>query len=307
MPRWDFRPVFAVICVCNCFLSQSSGVDSRDLKLEYQASQNLPLRTSRYSLLDLELRGDLMGVPAGEHRFLTREDLLALPQVSYTVSDDANFKGSTKISGVLLEELSKRLSAKPQSDMVIALCTDLYQANFPRAYISAHKPILVLLVNGQPPADWPKHSEGHNAYKGPYLISHPNFVPTFHVLSVPEEPQIPWGVVRLEFRDEQKAFAAIAPRGTEADSLEVKAGYRIAEQHCFRCHNQGDDGGQKASRPWGVLSAWATASPQYFAAYVRDPKSKNPHAQMPGNPNYDDATLKALIVYFRTFTSQEKP
>jgi cytochrome c1 len=39
---------------------------------------------------------------------------------------------------------------------------------------------------------------------------------------------------------------------------------------------------------------------------VRNPQSKNPHAQMPGNPRYDDATLQALTAYFRTFTS-EKP
>ena len=107
---------------------------------------------------------------------------------------------------------------------------------------------------------------------GPYLISHPKFVPAFHVLSIPEEPQIPWGVVRLEFRDEKKTFAGIAPRGARADSTEVQAGYRIATQHCFRCHNQGREGGQKAGRPWAVLSAWATASPQYFATYVRDPE-----------------------------------
>jgi len=51
-----------------------------------------------------------------------------------------------------------------------------------------------------------------------------------------------------------------------------------------------------------VLSAWATASPEYFAAYVRDPQAKNPHAQMPGNSGYDDATISALIAYFQTFS-----
>jgi len=64
----------------------------------------------------------------------------------------------------------------------------------------------------------------------------------------------------------------------------VKAGYRIAQQNCFRCHNMGREGGQKSGTPWLVLSAWAMASPEYFAAYVRDPQSKNPLAEMPATP-----------------------
>ena len=48
-----------------------------------------------------------------------------------------------------------------------------------------------------------------------------------------------------------------------------------------------------------------------FAAYVRNPQASNPNAQMVGNPGYDDATIHALIAYFKTFSSpeqsQEKP
>jgi cytochrome c2 len=69
----------------------------------------------------------------------------------------------------------------------------------------------------------------------------------------------------------------------------------------------GSEGGQKADRPWLVLAAWATTSPSYFAAYVHNPKEKNPDAQMPNLPEYDDATLRALIAYFQTFTAREKP
>ena len=87
----------------------------------------------------------------------------------------------------------------------------------------------------------------------------------------------------------------------------MQAGYRIAQQNCFRCHNIGGEGGHKARRPWLVLSSWAATSPEYFAAYVRNPKSQNPNAQMYANPSYDDATLRALTAYFRTFSRQEKP
>lgn len=271
------------------------------------SAATLTPRTTRSSPLDLELGGDLAGVPAGSTRYLRREELLRLPQVTYTVTDDANFKGAPQVSGVLLEDLTAKLSAEPKSDMAIALCSDLYRANYPDTYIAAHHPLLVLNINGQPPSEWRKDPDGQGFDMGPYLISHAKFVPAFQILSHSDEPQIPWGVIRLEFRNEAKTFAVIAPRGAQAKLKQVQDGYRIAGQNCFRCHNNGSEGGQKAGHPWQVLSAWAVASPEYFAAYVRDPKSKNPHSQMQGNPNYDDATLQSLIAYFRTFQAQVKP
>jgi mono/diheme cytochrome c family protein len=226
--------------------------------------------------------------------------------VSYTVSDDANFTTQTEISGVLLEELSLRVSGNPQADVVVAICEDKYQANYPRAYLAAHHPILVLTIGGKSPEGWSKDPLSHGLDMGPYLISHAKFTPSFQVLAHSDEPQIPWGVIRLEFRDEQKVFDAIAPRGAHAADASIQAGYRIAQQNCFRCHNMDAQGGQKAGRPWLVLATWAAASPEYFAAYVRNPKSRNPRAEMPGNPNYDDATVQALTAYFRTLVPQEK-
>jgi mono/diheme cytochrome c family protein len=86
----------------------------------------------------------------------------------------------------------------------------------------------------------------------------------------------------------------------------VQDGFRIAQQNCFRCHNSGAEGGTKAQRPWTVLSTWATASPDYFKAYIRDPKSKNPKSQMQSFPNYDAATLNALTKYFQSFSNDGK-
>jgi mono/diheme cytochrome c family protein len=308
MPRRLSALLFAALTLLLfiTYASHSTG-SCRQTKSARSSAANLTLRETRTSPLDLEIAGDLTGLPPGAVRYLVREDLLTLPQVSYTVTNDANFTAPTQVSGVLLEELVNHLSANPQSELVVAICDDLYRAFYPRSYITAHHPVLVLTINGKPPDGWPKDSEGQGLDMGPYLISHPDFTPSFKVLSHTDEPQIPWGVVRLEFRDEKKVFGAIAPRGAHAEDSSVQAGYRIAQQNCWRCHNMGAEGGQKAGRPWLVLAAWATAAPEYFSTYVHNPKSKNPHAQMPGNPNYDDATIQALISYFRTFLSQEKP
>jgi mono/diheme cytochrome c family protein len=271
------------------------------------------LRLKRSSSSDLEVGGEIAGVPSGTARYLAREDLLALPQLTYTVTDDPNFSGPTQVSGVLLEELVRYLGAAPESSLVVAICRDRYRADYPRAYIAAHHPLLVLTINGKPPASWPKDAEGHGTDMGPYMITHSRFTPSFKVLSHEDEAQIPWGVVRLEIRDEKVVFGAIAPPGLDAGDPAVRAGYRIAQQNCFRCHNMGNEGGRKSGYPWPVLSAFATVTPEDFVAYVHNPQAKNPQAQMPANPEYDHATMMALLAYFQSFSAdssaqgREKP
>ena len=272
------------------------------------STQSFPaLHEKRQLSSDLEVSGALAGLPPESTRYLTRDEFLAMPQVNFTVTDDTNFTGPTKIRGVKIEYLTRELGASSASDMVVAICDDGYRVNYPHDYLVAHHPVLVLEVNGQPPAGWPKDSREHTFDMGPYMISHPKFTPSYRILSHADEAQIPWGVVRLEFREEKKVFGAIAPRGPHAQEREVQDGFHIAEQNCFRCHNAGREGGQKSGLSWESLSAIAAASPKDFAAYIRAPLAKNPDAQMPGNPQYNDATLAALTAYFRTFSEQAKP
>jgi mono/diheme cytochrome c family protein len=257
------------------------------------------LRTQRTSADDLEIGGELAGVPAGETRFLRVEDLLALPQVRFTVTHDTNFKGRTEVRGVALAELGRGVAA-PGADFVVAICSDKYQANYPHEYMVRHKPVLVLEVDGKPAAQWPK-DPAHGVDMGPYMISHPRFVRGPKILSASEEPQIPWGVVRLDFHEEKTVFGAITPRGPKATDPALQAGYKIARENCFRCHNMGDQGGQKSGLSWQILAAFATGAPAKFEAYVRDPASQNPRTQMPAQPEYDDETMRALTAYFATF------
>jgi mono/diheme cytochrome c family protein len=272
----------------------------------------LVTNATRHAASDLEVGGELAGVPAGSTRYLTLDSLLALPLQTHVVNDDPDFAKGTKIGGVALEDLRRMLGAA-NSDMVVAICDDKYRANYPQAYIAAHHPLLVLRVNGEPPSRWPKDPETHKYDMGPYMISHAQFTPGFHVLSHSDEAQIPWGVIRLEFRNEKAVMGAIAPRGPHANDEAVQQGYRIAQQNCYRCHNSGAEGGQKSGRPWLVLAAWAAAAPDYFDDYVRDPKKRNEHAEMPANRGYDQATVAALREYFATFVppsaggSREKP
>jgi cytochrome c1 len=124
------------------------------------------------------------------------------------------------------------------------------------------------------------------------------------VLSHEDEPQIPFGVMRIEFRRESVVFGAIHPRGDWPANSRVEQGFRIARQDCFRCHNMGAEGGQMAGKSWLDLSAVAQADSARFKQIIRDPASVTATAKMQGEPGYDDATLDALTAYFRTFSSR---
>jgi hypothetical protein len=269
-----------------------------------QANLTSILHSTRSSPGDLEVGGELAGVPPGATRFIRYDDLLRLPQESYTVSDDTNFHGKTEISGVPFEALTRLLGSAPHDAMIVAICYDQYRANYPRDYIAAHYPILVLRINGQPHDHWPPSPYGD--LLAPYLVSHPAFKPAFRVLSHRDEPQIPYGVTRIEVRRESVVFGAIRPPGNWPANSPVEQGYTIARQDCFRCHNMGAEGGTKAGQSWERLAGDATRDPKRFQQTIRNPASVSKDAQMPAHADYANATLAALTAYFKTFAAPER-
>jgi mono/diheme cytochrome c family protein len=259
----------------------------------------LALETSRHAPSDLEIGGSLQGVPQGETRFVSYTSLLSLPQETYTVSDDPNFGQTVQISGVSLAKLPSWLGAQVGATMVIALCNDKYAAHYPASYVTAHHPLLVLKVNGLTPDHWPLGVD--RLPMGPYMVSHPSFKPSFRLLSHDDETQVPWGVVRLDLRNEQAVYAPIEPPTAAAANPVVQQGYTIARQNCFRCHSRSGEGGQKSTFLWRDLAHEAVTNPARFNAYTRNPKQLNPQSQMAASPQYDDATLAALRQYFSSF------
>jgi hypothetical protein len=266
------------------------------------ADSHSMLRTQRSSPGDLEVGGQLAGLPPGSTRYVRYDDLLKLPQETYTVNDDLNFPRGTVVSGVALTTLARLFGQSPKSTLIVAICYDRYRANYPLDYLAEHRPLLVLRINGKLRDGWPQSPKATPL--GPYLISHPFFKPAFKVLSHEDEPQIPFGVTRLEFRRESVVFGAIRPRGNWPSGSPIEQGYRIARQDCFRCHNAGAEGGQVAGKSWLDLSTVAQADPARFRQIIRNPASVTANAKMPGEPGYSDATLDALTAYFRTFSSR---
>jgi mono/diheme cytochrome c family protein len=267
-----------------------------------EADSTSILHTERSSAGDLEVGGELGGVPPGATRYIRYEDLLRLPQESAEVSDDTNFKGKTEIAGVALATLARLLGRAPDDALIVAICYDRYRTNYPRDYLKEHHPMLVLRINGQIHDNWPPSEYGGTM--GPYLISHPNFKPAFKVLSHEDEPQIPFGVTRIEVRRESVVFGAIRPLGDWPANSAVEQGFVIARQDCFRCHNMGAEGGTMAGRSWVKLGTLARDDSRRFKQTIHDPKSVSAKATMPAHGDYDDATLDALTQYFKTFAGK---
>ncbi len=182
------------------------------LLLSAQTASHSPLlHATRQAPTDLEVGGAISG--AGQ--FISYQDLLQLPQVSFMASNDSNFPAPARLGGVALDQLRRLLDA--HGDMVVAICRDGYRSNYPASYLAAHHPVLVLTVNGKSQESWPKAENGGEL--GPYVVANPSFTPSFKVLSHNDEAQIPFQVVRLDFRNESEVFGPIAPRGNFASRL----------------------------------------------------------------------------------------
>jgi hypothetical protein len=297
------RKLIGLVALCTTLCC---GLTAAAHSVQAAASASSLLKLSRQSATDLEVDGLITGVPQSGHRFITYESLLSLPQVTATITSDENFTEMhapiVRVTGVYLSELAHRIGASTDADLINAICADQYRSPYPADYLAAHRPILVLKINGQATREWARRTR--NEDPGPYFITQENFIPSFSILSHQDRPQVPTEVVEIQFTRQKDVFEAITPPGHFApDSSEMK-GFGIARQNCLRCHNRGSVGGGKAGRSWSVLSRHASDDPKSFARYVYDPKSEDIRAKMPGNPQYDAATLAALTAYFKSFSGK---
>jgi mono/diheme cytochrome c family protein len=261
------------------------------------------LLSERSSNSDLEITGMAADIAPGTVRYISYEQLLKLPQTTVTVTGDENFRALPQqkltVTGVYLDVLERSLGALPGADILIALCSDGYHTTYTRDYVKAHRPILALKIDGLPVETWV--AQTHNDDPGTYFITHADFTSAFSVSSFQEIPKIPAKVTRLEFGATQKVYGAIAPNSRDQSNPQVIAGFRIAQQHCYRCHNMGSYGGTKAGKEWHTLGSFASSSPTIFERYLRDPKSVDPKATMTCEPQLGEPAAKALQAYFQTF------
>ena len=264
--------------------------------LQAAGPKRIVLQTQRTSAQDLEITGDVPGIPAGQSRFVRYGDLAGLAQVAYTVKDDTNFDGPVQLSGVPLTELVQELGFTGGKQLIAAICTDGYEGHFTAEYRAVHHPFLVLKLNGKQPGQWGR-SPDQEPY-APYFISHPFFKPSFSILAHADEAQLPLGIVQLRFYAQDAELAELKPPANAPAA--TMQGDRIAFQNCLRCHRAADIGGTKSPFGWPQLALIAQGNASAFGNYIIQPNRVNPEATMPANPKYDAATVAALTAYFQS-------
>ena len=267
-------------CLALCCFSLASTLPA----IEWQADRSSPQ--------DLELRGELAGVPAGEKRFVRWSELRSLPTTTLTLNRAFGLN-APQVTVLFLADLWAALPHSSTADTLLATCQDGYASVYSREFIAAYRPFLVLEINGVGPAGWPLPG------LGPYVISIAAEVVPAAAQLLDGAHKRPWGTVALEFANFAERFGDAYRGKWDGISARAIAGRDLWINSCASCHRGPGStfGGSKSDRPFEVLVALAIANADYFRQYVRDPKSKVAGATMEPHPHYTDEQLNALIAF----------
>ena len=232
----------------------------------------------------------------GETRYVTWEDLRALPTTQIALPDEFG-KGPRTLRVLFLSDLERALPLLPGADCLLATCKDLYASVYTDAFVKAYRPFLVLELDGKGPKDWPPAGLKYNP--APYAI-------TVSTTLVPLAREVldllhkkPWSVVSIEVADYSEKFSGAYSEAWAHLSPDAQAGRAIWINSCASCHPgpNGTFGGSKSGLAFPAVAAIAGYAQPTFRHYVRDPKSVNPTAKMEAHPHYTDAQLDELIAF----------
>ncbi len=256
----------------------------------------LELHKERGSKFDLELTGRLVGVPAGQSRYVTWADLRALPVTKLKV-DGEFVPGEQEVTVVFLEDLWKQLPRDNGADVLLATCSDGYASVFRADFITSHRPFVVLEINGQGPENWPPPGLKFNP--GPYVMSvSPVAAPAVaQMLDAPHKK--PWGVTVVEVANYAEKFAGAYTGPWSSLSPRAVQGREIWVNSCTCCHEGPGKmfAGTKCAQPFPVVQAIAGYNADFFKKYVHNPQAMMDGALMEAHPHYTDPEIAQLIAF----------
>ena len=268
-----------------------------------------PLQSSETSQDPLDLQVftlDSQGIRT-KTVYYSYDQLLTLPTVTVKTERDPNTNTPATYTGVYISDLFEAFGADASFDVIGANSVGYLKQYYDRDYLARHRPILLLKLDGKPPADWPttEHADGkvtHEGWLGPYCVVHDSFSPAETVYGYVEEPRNVCGVVSLELTNFTQSLGRLTPKKGGNDP-EVVKGQKIAVGSCISCHKLGNVGGKQAS--WGALAASVVISKDNFKKKVTNPQSVNPTSHMPPHPTFDDKTFNALEAYCKAMMPTE--
>lgn len=261
------------------------------------AVPSLPLARERTSPTDLAVSGRLIGVPAGETRFVRWADLARLPTRKLKLVGEF-VPGEQEVTYVLVSDVWAALPRAPGADTLLATCTDGYAGVFRESFVRDYRPMLILEINGRGPDRWPPPGLTFNP--GPYVITIAADLAPAVASLLDAGHKRPWGVNAIEVAAYGERFAGALQGRWSALSPRAEAGRELWVHSCSSCHPGpgGAFGGTKGGRPFEAIATRAL-DPTWFSRYVRDPKGLDPAAKMEPHPHYTDAQLAALIAFVR--------
>ncbi|MFW6354500.1 MAG: c-type cytochrome [Verrucomicrobiota bacterium] len=224
-------------------------------------------------------------------RFFAWEDLRSHP-AAFRSSSALEFAAEAyEVTGLPLADFVVAAGARGEVRLILADCTDTYQANFGSEMLGRRGAYLVLALGDQSVAEWAA-AQG-NPQWGPYLVT----LQDFEGLLDPLNKQ-PWGVVRLQFRPAATppwgAALAGAPRAAREGAL-------IYRNTCLSCHAHDETyGGRVSNRSLAVLALHARTNRPYFERMLEAPEDTlATAAPMPAYPHYTKEEIDRLVAFLR--------
>lgn len=286
------------LCMKTLFIALLLGT----ILLVQAQGPELELKPTKDSPMDLGLEGLLEGFSEGKKAYIAYETLLSFPEVTTITDRVAGLPGEHELTILPFRALWNRLPLAPEADAVIVDCDDGWKTTYTHALLDRFEPHFVLKVGGKEPASFP-FDQKLVEHLHPYLIdvSYKRY-PEYHTGSRGWESLNPAGSETLRIINYDTYYAAYFS-GPFADIAEETAADRGRDYfmlNCMACHRGPEDvGGVKSDRPFMILQAMATHSPDYFRQYLKDPTAIRPDSQMVPFSHMLDGQMADLIEFLK--------
>lgn len=276
--RWPAGVLLAALSIC-----PAAATDAHD---------------PRHTADTIELAGAFEATLDGTSVTVTRSELAALPGYREISARLLPQEPPTSLGVLPLSALLEAYPLAGNADGLVLETINLWESFITTEHIAAHDSQLLLYYDGKSPAtgDWPAWGGDVEPLAPFYVFDADQPIPTFA-----DAPA--YGMIAATQITRIRA-ASTAVRYADFFALELAApadaGRATFLKRCNSCHvGPGGAGGNVSGRPFAVLTALATHSPDYFRKLVANPKAFYPDTSMPKHADFRETDFDALIAFLR--------
>lgn len=246
----------------------------------------------------LQLAGDFSALVGDDAPLtVTREALAALPGYREIDAQLLPHEPETTLGVLPLTALLDAYPLAEGADGLILETINRWESFVTVEHLTAEGSLLLLYYGGEAPSSghWPAWG-GDVEPLAPFYV----FDPAAPMPSFKTSPA--FGMIAATQITAIRATSVAARYGTLLDaelSETAQAGRALFLKRCNTCHRgPGGAGGNSSARPFALLAALATNSPDYFRRLVANAKAFYPDTSMPGHGDFGDGEYEALLAFF---------